>query len=75
MSDKYNNMKSITELNVQWRNGNLEWVTDYLNSLPPECRCHIAAHLTLALYRDYGESEANRLVNLLTEAFIDFRGE
>lgn len=63
---------SVTEIAEQWKNGNCYWVVGYLRSLPHNT-CHIVAFVTLAIYRDQGEVQANKLVNLLMDKFMETR--
>ena len=61
---------SVTELAELWKNGNCTWVVDYLRHINA---CHITAFTTLVILRNQGECEANKLVNLLMEKFIEER--
>ena len=61
---------SVTEIATQWLNGNRQWVVEYLRSLPHNT-CHIVAFVTLTIYREQGECQANVLVNLLMDKFIE----
>ena len=63
---------SVTEIAENWKKGNCHLVVGYLRSLPHNT-CHIVSFATLVIFRDQGECEANRLVNMLMDKFIETR--
>ena len=63
---------SVTEITDQWKNGNRNSVVRYLRSLPQNT-CHIVAFVTLAIYKEQGECQANALVNMLMDKYIETR--